>query len=247
MKKWRFLRSMGGPFLAAGLAAAALSPVIAPTQASAAAISGSPANASLTTNWGTYGNVETNTFQGYNDCNDATVGTIIQAWNAERGLGTQPVPLAPLVTMFHATGGNGKQGTYDYTTADYWYTHPGLDGATIQGYYDLEPTQAGMEDLLNAYGAAYMSVDLSAAIFTRFPVVWGANVMKTNPNDAHALAAVGYDSTYIYAVTWGTVIKITWAWYLKNAFDLIEVVPNWAPAKPVVPPNAYNAQAPYSS
>jgi len=73
------------------------------------------------------------------------------------------------------------------------------------------------------FGGIYLGVNLPQSAENQFPGEW--TVVPGSPIvGGHCIVAIGYDAEGIYIVTWGQVIKATWAWfstYVDEAYAVL--------------------------
>lgn len=73
------------------------------------------------------------------------------------------------------------------------------------------------------FGGAYLGVTLPESAQNQFPGTW--TVVPGSPIEGgHCIVAVGYDAQFVYVVTWGKVIRCTWAWFEKYVDEAYAVV-----------------------
>lgn len=158
-------------------------------------------------------------------CTISGVGHAILAWNQQVGV-HDAVPTDAQVesTYFDLTGGPDA-GLVEANVLKRWHKH-GLFGAKIAGYAPVETHDfVGLQQAIAFYGVAYLGVALPASAQDQFannkPWVFDP---KSPIEGGHCIVAVGYDHKYVYCVTWGGVVKVTWPWlshYLTEAWAII--------------------------
>jgi len=95
----------------------------------------------------------------------------------------------------------------------------GFCGHTVAAYAPVAvhdvPT---LQFSVNAYGAAYTGIQVTSAMMTKVqaspPWIWTAADTQGPVEGGHCIPVVAYDDTYLYAVTWGQVVAISYpAWH----------------------------------
>lgn len=95
----------------------------------------------------------------------------------------------------------------------------GWFGHKLAAYAPVAYTDyATLQFTINAYGYAYTGIEVTDLMMNAFSEgkPWtAADVSRGNVEGGHCIPLVGYDSDYLYAVTWGGVQKIQYsAWHL---------------------------------
>jgi hypothetical protein len=155
--------------------------------------------------------------QTYDDCTIAAAGDLIQAWNDELGLGTSTFSNAQAVNLFTSLGGTTTQGVAIDSLVGKWQT-TGLYGSTVSSSAQLNPT-----DVATTKQAIYLLGGVIAEVYltpqTQLQLTKGQTVTSVaagSPSLAHAITFIGYNNQYLTAVTFGHVVHVSWAWWLKN-------------------------------
>lgn len=85
-----------------------------------------------------------------------------------------------------------------------------------------ESSQAAVKSGIYYGGGLGIGIQIQQAQENQFPGVW--QWVSGSPTlGGHAIWLTGYDSTYVYLVTWGTLIAATWE-FILNAIDEAHVV-----------------------
>jgi hypothetical protein len=95
----------------------------------------------------------------------------------------------------------------------------GFYGRKLAGYAPVSTTDyATLQFVINGYGYAYTGIqvtDLMQQAFSNHQPWTAADFVNGNVIGGHCIPLVGYDSNYLYAVTWGSIQPIQWsAWHL---------------------------------
>lgn len=172
--------------------------------------------------------VETNMFMNdqLGDCVCAGAAHETLHWNLEGGL---PVTISDsnVLAMYSAVAGydpndpSTDQGT-DMSVAASWRRKTGLvdsEGRThkVAAYMSLTPKNATqLRQAIYHFGAVGVGVKFPSTAMKQFeaglpwtPVCWATI------EGGHYVAAVGYDSHYVYVMTWGKLQKMSWSFYTK--------------------------------
>lgn len=170
--------------------------------------------------WPMYGNDE------LGDCTWAAIGHLVQAWTAFAG--TERIPAAAdIIEGYWQTGspprangvvgGPTDDGRMEPHVLSYW-RHKGIphESDSIIGYAavnakNIERVKFAIEN----FGGVYVA--LALPITAAQQAVWDyvANSPDNQPYSwgGHAVPILGYDSEHLYAVTWGFVLKMTYAFW----------------------------------
>lgn len=178
-------------------------------------------------NWGTFLNdVDA-------DCTIATAATLIQFWTAtvekSDGIVISDDDIRAAYTHF---AGNDSQKTLKVPDVlEYWYK-TGIGGHKIDAYGDLEPqNHMQVMDCVSLLGGCYLGLGLPQFIVdNKQSTIWeipaGGAVGNAAPNskNGHAVAVFGYDSRYLYFVTWGSRRQMSWQFfntYMDEAHGIV--------------------------
>jgi hypothetical protein len=176
--------------------------------------------------WGMYGN------DRWGDC---TYAAIAHCWMGIFRLTKQKWTLtsAQVVNAYHlycAKYNDGKDnGAYPNIVLQNWRTTK-MWGTILQAWANIDQSNLKeVEQVIAAYGCIIASVNLPKPAYT---YQLGANYvtfkrpvwkLTGTPDDnviigAHEIAIIGYDTQYIYAVTWGIVVRITRTWWERYTY-----------------------------
>lgn len=123
------------------------------------------------------------------------------------------------VTGFNLKDPNTDQGTDVQVAASYRLKTGITDGKTrhkIGAYVALDRTKAQLKQAIYLFSAVGIGIQFPASAMTQFnngkpwTVVSGSSI-----EGGHYIPAVGYDSKYVYIVTWGRVQKMSWGFFTK--------------------------------
>lgn len=107
---------------------------------------------------------------------------------------------------------------------DYLHTW-GLAGVRTAAYGEIDHSDHNAVRLaIFEFGALSVGVNLPDSAQVQFAegVPW--TVVGGAIDGGHCIVAVGYDTEYVYCVTWGKVVKVAWTWwdaYVEEAWAVI--------------------------
>jgi hypothetical protein len=180
---------------------------------------------SRTESWGMLGN------DRYGDCTCAGAIHQMQTWLAadehNQAVFTEDDALQAYhdVTGFIPSDPNTDEGAYLLDVLKYWRNH-GI-GRTpnrkIMAFAQLNPQDVDeVKTCINLFGGVYMGVALpvSAQGQTTWkkPLCHWCHSSQPGSWGGHCVNFVGYDSKHVELVTWGKVIRATWA-FVRTYFD----------------------------
>lgn len=125
------------------------------------------------------------------------------------------------VTGFNPNDPNTDQGT-DMQQAASYRLKTGLIDASgkrhkIGAYVALTPgNKDQLKKAIYYFGACGIGIQFPVSAMTQFNANKTWTVVSKSPIEGgHYVPAVGYDSRYVYVVTWGKVQKMTWGFFAK--------------------------------
>ena len=151
------------------------------------------------------------------------------------GTYTYPGNIATQDEYFKLTGG-ADTGLVESTFLQSAKNSPIL-GSQIDTFGVLDHSNVDeVKSAIYTFGGAFLGVALPQSAQNQFPGTW--SVVPNSPIiGGHCIVAIGYDSRFVYIVTWGTVIRCTWEWfttYVEEAYAIVyteEVQKNRGPLK----------------
>ena len=130
-------------------------------------------------------------------------------------------------TGFNPSNPNTDNGT-DMQAAASYRRKTGLIDANgirhkIGAYVAIDAsTKTELKQAIYYFGAAGIGIQFPASAMAQFNNGKAWTVVSGSKIDCgHYVAAVGYDSRYVYVVTWGKIQKMTWGFYLKYCDEAI--------------------------
>ena len=164
------------------------------------------------------------------DCTCAAVGHVIQSWTAENGAEVV-LPDSVILSLYEQVGGYvpgypaTDNGAVELDVLNYWRKN-GVAGHPLAAYVAINPKKPQeLTDAVFYFGASYIGLQLP--ISAQNQTVWD---VATGPNaepgswGGHAVPVVAYDSTGVYCITWGSLLRMTWpffAEYCDEAYGLL--------------------------
>lgn len=170
--------------------------------------------------WGMLGNDQ------YGDCVWAGAGHETMLWNREAGVTVYFTPQSVLTDYSQCTGFDPKkpntdQGTDMEVAANYRLKNGVHDAKghrhNIAAYLDVSPGDVEMIKMaIYQFGAVGIGIQFPNTAMDQFnenknwTVVKGATI-----EGGHYVPAIGYDADYVHLVSWGRVVKASWAFIKK--------------------------------
>jgi hypothetical protein len=183
--------------------------------------------------WGVMGN------NSYGNCVICTPAhTIMGMQAAESGIQT-PISDADVISLSRKMGAMNGYNILD--RLKYWKA-TGMWGHRIWAYgsVDIRDTEA-VRKAINTLGMLDIGVNLPDA--WRGADVWGVGPgRKYSPGSwgRHSVPFLGYDSNYLYAISWGEVIPMTWEALQKYVDECYSVISPDFLAKDGVTPSGFD-------
>lgn len=174
------------------------------------------------------------------DCTCAAIGHLIQAWTAANG-GQVILPDTAIVGLYEKACGYdpadpaSDQGGVELDVLAYWRKN-GVAGHGLDAYAAVSRRDHGdVRDAVWLFGGAYIGValPLSAQSQNIWTVVGDGRSGNSAPGSwgGHAIPVIAYDDTFLSFVSWGQVMRMTWAFwdaYCDEAYACISR--DWAVA-----------------
>jgi hypothetical protein len=151
------------------------------------------------------------------DCTLAGACHVIVAANAQVAM-SDPVPAdTEVIDQYYAITGGQDTGCVEADVLKLWHTKGLFGGNKIAGYAPVNPRDVtAIKQAIAFYGAAYIGVALPQSAQQQFGAGQPWTVVPGSPIlGGHCIVLVGYDTTYVQAVTWGAVVNVTWEWLGK--------------------------------
>ncbi len=116
---------------------------------------------------------------------------------------------------------------------NYWVKNNVAGHALSAFVYINSKSQLELKDAVYYFGAAYAGFMLPLSC--QKEDIWSTNFFSNllpsgEPGSwgGHAVPIVGYDSEYVYCVTWGAIKKMTWKFYSNYCDEVYALLsPDW--------------------
>ena len=155
----------------------------------------------------------------YGDCGPAGLKHGFQAAAADTREG-ESFPTADQVVSYYLNYTGGQDS--GVVLSDYlgYVKQNGFYGHSVSAYAPVSVSDVNtLRFAINAYDFAYVGITVTSAMMQAAqgnpPWTWTLEE-ASDPDQVggHCIPIVGYDSTWLYAVTWGSIIKIAYpAWH----------------------------------
>jgi hypothetical protein len=162
----------------------------------------------------------------YGDCVFAGADHETILWNKEADLSANFSATTALSDYSKVTGFNQNDPSTDNGTdmqvAASYRRKTGIVDTTnkrhkVTAYLALTPKdKTQLKQAIYLFGAVGVGVEFPASAMTQFNANKPWTVVSSSKIEGgHYVPAVGYDSRYIYVITWGKLIKMSWGFYAK--------------------------------
>jgi hypothetical protein len=168
--------------------------------------------------WPMYGN------DSIGDCTCAGVGHLIQAWTANAGTEVT-LPDASIVGLYERFGYNPAdvqpdgtnptdKGAVEQDVLQSLVDNP-VDGHEIVAFTQVDHTNPTlMKAALDQFGGLYVGIECPESMQQQFAAGEVIDFVPGSPVEGgHCIVIVGWDTEFIYIVTWGKLVKMTWAFW----------------------------------
>lgn len=184
--------------------------------------------------WGIMGN------DNYGNCTIVTPAHAILAWAANESGDLRRIADSAVIELSREMGALDGYNILDRLN---WWRKKGMWANRLWAYAQINPAdESTMRTAINNFGCADIALSL--------PLAWqGADVWDTGygrtyrPNSwgGHSVPIVGYDTNFLYVVTWGYIQTMTWqalAYYSDEAYALIN--PSWLAGGDATTPSGFD-------
>lgn len=183
----------------------------------------------LISKWGMLGNDQ------YGDCVLAGAGHETMLWNKTAGKDVIVDTPEALLAYHDITGFDPKdpstdQGT-DMELAAKWRRNTGIldtksNRHKVAAYLDITAgNRDQLEHAIYYFGMAGIGIQFPQSAMDQFNSGKSWTVVANSPIEGgHYIPAVGYDSKYVYVVTWGKVQRMAWSFYQKYCDEAIAYI-----------------------
>lgn len=181
--------------------------------------------------WGMDGNDQ------YGNCAACGATHLIAAWDVETG-STDAVPTsAETIEQYKAITGcitPGDENDSGLVLSDVLklWSNVGLFNRNKIAAYAPVNHKAVLDihQAIAEYGGCYVGVDLPQSAEDQFSAGMPWTLVGDKPVGGHCVSLVGYDAGssrgpgWLYAVTWGKVVRVEWAWFAHYATEAWAIV-----------------------
>jgi hypothetical protein len=162
------------------------------------------------------------------DCTCAAVGNMIINWTANAGQvvvlqNSDIIKAYSDVTGYNPSDPNSDQGANETDVLNYWRNF-GVGGHQIGAYAEINQNDITRVQCSTAFlEGVYIGFSVPQSVEDNTNNIWDVGGNE-NIVAGHAVIVVGYDDTYLYIVSWGSVYKMTypfWNKFVDEAYGLI--------------------------
>lgn len=168
----------------------------------------------------------------YGDCVWAGAGHETMLWNKEASRTINFTDKSVLsdyskVTGFNPNDPNTDQGTDMQVAASYRKNTGVVDGAgqrhKVGAYLAITPgSKTELKQAMYLFSVVGIGIQFPQSAMTQFNAGKPWTVVSKSPIEGgHYIPAVGYDSKYVYIVTWGKIQKASWGFINKYCDEAI--------------------------
>ena len=133
------------------------------------------------------------------------------------------------ITGYKPSDPNTDNGANELDVLTYW-KNTGIAGRRIGAFVSVHPSHLDdVKRAIDIFGGAYLGIALP--VTAQNEAVWDFMAVKAGSTDAepgswggHAVNAIAYDADGVTVVTWGTLQKMTWAFWLKYVDECYALV-----------------------
>lgn len=159
------------------------------------------------------------------DCVLAGAGHETMLWNAEAKKTVTITTKNALsdysaITGYNPNDPNSDQGTDMQVAASYRKKTGIIDAKgqrhKVGAYLAVTPSKDLFKQSMYLFGTVGIGIEFPASAMTQFNQGKNWTIVKGSKIEGgHYIPAVGYDSRYVYVITWGKLIKASWGFILK--------------------------------
>ena len=151
----------------------------------------------------------------------------MQAWQNEGPQVTQPMNFATADAAFGYLA-NARNGVPLASTMELWQSQ-GLGGSQIDAWSLIRTSRPSLDAAIHSLGGVIVSfyvpqTDLALPSGQAWTIANSSR--RLGIAGAHAAAAIGYDSRYLYLVNWGHIQQVSWTWWTHYGIQSVAVLPH---------------------
>lgn len=153
------------------------------------------------------------------DCTAAGFWHLVQAWTAYASSEYFPTDQDALDLYEPTSGYNPRTGANDNGAVEQdvlqFEVDKGADGHKILAFAQVDHTSADeMKTALSVFGGLYVGIQCPKSMQQQFAAGEVIDYVPGSPVEGgHCVVIAGWDTEYIYIVTWGALVKMTWAFW----------------------------------
>ena len=170
------------------------------------------------------------------DCVIAGMGHQVEAWTGAAGKRIATVDEATVIKVYSAITGydpndpNTDNGTVELDALNYW-RRKGIGGHRIGAFASVHPSdRALVRDGVYLFGGLFLG--LALPISAQSQSVWDVPVSGPHGQGApgswggHCVIVTSYDERYVTCVTWGALMRMTWAFFTTYVDEAYAAISN---------------------
>ncbi len=175
----------------------------------------------------------------FNCCTSAAAGHMIHHWTAANQQGIFLTDDDIIRAQAHLTGDRLMECVSMLDALRYWRSH-GIGGHKIHSFVSGEKADpADLRCIVHLFGSCYIGLNLPGFACAGDPKHWpdipweipasaATDAIAPDPKQGHCVAVVGYDQQSIFAVSWGRLKTMSWAFFQLYAEEMYAVLsPDW--------------------
>jgi len=151
----------------------------------------------------------------YGNCTCASVGHTI----LDRTTATNKIFLPTekqILDAYKKVNGGKDAGAVMLDVLNLWRQN-GVANHKIEAFAQLKPGSIDqLKHAIHLFGAAYIGLALPNYVMKNpLQISWNRTLQRPNSHNGHCVSVVGYDTKYIYVVTWGSIKAMSYNFYKK--------------------------------
>lgn len=154
------------------------------------------------------------------DCTIAGLGHAVQVWTANTGT-EQTVADADILAAYEKWDGynpsdpSTDQGGIELDVLTD-FKRDGMAGHKLMAFADVRVSSfANVKQAINLFGGLYIGMQVPNFIMQDIPAVWDVVADDGGIDGGHCVYVVGYDVSGVSFISWGSLYKMTWAYWQK--------------------------------
>jgi hypothetical protein len=163
------------------------------------------------------------------DCTLAGVGHSIQTWTFNSS-SIYSLTDADILKYYELLGGYNPQdpstdgGCVELDVLKYW-KNTGFNGHLINSFVEVNLNNIQeVKSAIYLFGLIYIGLQLPNIATTQD--IWDVSINDGGCAGGHAIIIIGFDSQYLYGITWGMVKKITYPFFNMYCDESYAIISN---------------------